>query len=184
MKPYKSSKLHLAARHITKRQHKSSSSQNITSTKLFSMFQNKIYRTNKGVAMGSPISNTIAETFLQHHENTYIKQVLDMQYIQYYTRYVDDILIIYDNNKVTHEHITHQFNQVHNDIKFNLSYETKNIVNFLDLQIKRDTHNLHINIYRKPTTTLTLLYTTLQTTRRNINPQLTDITYHDCTYCH
>ncbi len=58
------------------------------------MFQNKIYHTNKGVAMGSPISNTIAETFLQHYENTYIKQVLDMQYIQYHTRYVDDILII------------------------------------------------------------------------------------------
>ena len=46
------------------------------------MFQNKIYRTNKGVAMGSPISNTTAEIFLQHYENTYIKQVLDVQYVQ------------------------------------------------------------------------------------------------------
>ena len=53
--------------------------------------------------MGSPISNTIAEIFLQHHENTYIKQVLDIQYVQYYTRYVDDIVIIYNNSKITHE---------------------------------------------------------------------------------
>jgi hypothetical protein len=58
------------------------------------MFQNKIHNTNKGVGMGSPISNIIAEIFHQHYENTYIKQVLDMQYIQYYTRYVDDILIL------------------------------------------------------------------------------------------
>jgi hypothetical protein len=64
-------------------------------------FQNKIYHTNKGVALGSPISNIIAEIFLQHYENTYIKQALDTQHIQYYTRYVDDILIIYDNNKIT-----------------------------------------------------------------------------------
>ena len=124
------------------------------------MFQNKIYHTNKGVAMGSPISNKITEIFLQHYENTYIKQVLDKQYIQYYTRYVDDILIIYDNSKVTHEHITHQFNQVHKDIKFNPSHETKNTVHFLDLQITRDTHNLHINIYRKPTATDTAIHYT------------------------
>ena len=122
------------------------------------MFQNKIYHTNKGVAMGSPISNTIAEIFLQHYENTYIKQVLDMQYIQYHTRYVDDILIIYDNSKITH--ITQQINQIHNDIKCNPSYETKNTINFLDLQIMMDTHNLHINIYRNPTTTDTTIHHT------------------------
>ena len=51
-------------------------------------------------------------------------------------------------------------NQVHNDIKFNPSYENKNTVNFLDLQITRDTHNLHINIYRKPTTTDTTIHYT------------------------
>jgi hypothetical protein len=82
------------------------------------MFQNKIHHTNKGVAMGSPISNTIAGIFVQHYENTYIKQALDMQYIQYYTRYVDDILIIYDNNKITHEQITQQLNQLHTDLTF------------------------------------------------------------------
>ena len=81
--------------------------------------------------------------------------MLDIQYLQYYTRYVDDTLIIYDNSKVTHEHITHQFNQIHKDIKFN-----KITVNFLDLQIMRDTHNLHINIYRKPTTTDTTIHYT------------------------
>ena len=134
--------------------------------------------------MGSPISNTIAEISLQHYESAYFKQVPDKQYIQYYTRYVDDILIIYDISKVTQEHITQQYNQIHRDIKFNPSYETKNTVNFLDLQITRDTHKLHINIYRENQQPLTPLYTTLQTTQKNIKPQLTDITSHDCTTYH
>ena len=41
------------------------------------MYQDKIYQANKGVAMGSPISSTIAEIFIQHFENTYIKHKLD-----------------------------------------------------------------------------------------------------------
>jgi hypothetical protein len=32
-------------------------------------FQNTIYHPNKGIAMGSPISGTMAEIFLQHIEN-------------------------------------------------------------------------------------------------------------------
>ena len=61
------------------------------------VFQDKIYHTNKGVAMRSPISSTIAEIFIQHYENTHLKHILDVNNI----RYVDDILIIYENNKET-----------------------------------------------------------------------------------
>ena len=57
------------------------------------MLKNKVYHTNKGVAMGSPVSNTIAEIFIEHHENNYIKHILDAKIIKYYTRYVDVILI-------------------------------------------------------------------------------------------
>jgi hypothetical protein len=46
--------------------------------------------------MGSPISNTIAEIFLQPFEGIHIKQLLDTKNITFYTHYVDDILIIYD----------------------------------------------------------------------------------------
>jgi hypothetical protein len=124
------------------------------------MFHNKIHYTNKGVAMGSPISNIIAEIFLQHYKNTYIKQALDKHYIQYYTRFVDDILIIYDNSKITHEQITQQFNQLHTNLTFNPSQEIKKTVNFLDLQITRGTHSLLMNIHRKPTITDTTIHYT------------------------
>ena len=110
--------------------------------------------------MGSPIPNTVTKIFIQHYENTYIKQVFDIQYLQYYTRYVNDILIIYDNNKITHECITQQINQIHNNIKFNPTYETNNTINFLDLQILRNAQNLKISIYRKPSTTDTTIHHT------------------------
>ena len=61
------------------------------------MFQNQIYQPEKEVSMGSPISSTIAEIFLQHLENIHIKQLLNTKNIILYTRYVDDILIICDN---------------------------------------------------------------------------------------
>jgi len=37
--------------------------------------------------MGSPISNTIAEIFLQHIEDTYLKQLLGTKNIILYTRH-------------------------------------------------------------------------------------------------
>ena len=49
-----------------------------------------------GISMGSPISSTIAEIFLQHTESTLMKQLFDMKNIAFYTRYVDDILLIYN----------------------------------------------------------------------------------------
>jgi hypothetical protein len=76
-------------------------------------FENNLYQPEKGISMGSPISNTIAEIFLQLIENTHLKQLLDTNSIIFYTRYVDDILMIYDiqciNSNIIHEYI----NQIH-----------------------------------------------------------------------
>ena len=110
------------------------------------MFQDKIYHTNKGVAMGSPISSTIAEIFIQHYEKNYIKRILDVKNITHYTRYVDDILIIYDNNRINHESITQQINQNTQRYEIQPHSRTNNRINFLDLQITRNTHKLEINI--------------------------------------
>jgi hypothetical protein len=40
-------------------------------------FLNITYQPKKGVSMGSPISNTVAEIFLQYLENTHLKQILE-----------------------------------------------------------------------------------------------------------
>jgi hypothetical protein len=66
-------------------------------------YNNQTFRPEKGIAMGSPISGTIAEIYIQLIEELYIKQWLDSKQILYYKRYVDDILIICNQNK-TNKH--------------------------------------------------------------------------------
>ena len=55
-----------------------------------------IFQTEKGIAMGSPIWSTMANIYLQCFEEVYIKQLLESREIIYYKRYVDDILIMFD----------------------------------------------------------------------------------------
>jgi hypothetical protein len=64
-------------------------------------FQQRIYQPEQGIAMGSPISGIIAEIFLQNFEDENIKHLLDSKNIAFYTRYVDDILIIYDTTRLS-----------------------------------------------------------------------------------
>jgi hypothetical protein len=107
--------------------------------------------------MGSPISSTIAEIFLEHLETKYVKQLMDTKSIALYTQYEDDILIIYDTNKIQPELLHIHMNQIHNSTKLNPTQEDKQSINFFDLTIHRKTPHLEIDIYRKPTTTNTTI---------------------------
>jgi hypothetical protein len=48
-------------------------------------FQHRIYQPVQSIAMGSPNSGIIAEIFLQHFEDTYIKHLLDTKNLAFYT---------------------------------------------------------------------------------------------------
>ena len=63
-------------------------------------YNDNFYKPHKGVAMGSPLSGTLAELYLQSIENRYIKQWLDSKEIHYYKRYVDDIIIQVNTQKI------------------------------------------------------------------------------------
>jgi len=58
-------------------------------------YNGRFLQPDKGIAMGSHISCTMAEVYLQYIEETYVKQWLESKEIVYYKSYVDDILIIY-----------------------------------------------------------------------------------------
>jgi hypothetical protein len=87
--------------------------------------------------MGSPISRKMAEIFLPHLKEQCINQLLDSRNIIFYTRYVDDILIIYDSNKIQPKLIETHINQIHSNIKLNPRQEENGNINFLDLNINR-----------------------------------------------
>jgi len=72
---------------------------------VMSCFLGWIYQPDKGVATGSPISGTLAEVFLQQLENSIIKHLIDAKILSFYTRYVDDIFLIYDSTRTNPDYI-------------------------------------------------------------------------------
>jgi hypothetical protein len=120
-------------------------------------FQGQVYQPDKGIAMGSPISGTMAEIFLQHLGNTHVKHLIESNILSFYTRYIDDILIIYDSTLTTPDNIQWYLSTIHNNIQFSLTHENNHSVSFLDLTITRKPSHLDISIYQKPTTTDTTI---------------------------
>ena len=90
-------------------------------------FQDHCYQPDKGVAMGPPLSGTMAEIFLQHLENFHIKPLLDSKRISFYSRYVDDVLVIYDATRTNPETIVHHANSMHSNIHLSPTLETKSV---------------------------------------------------------
>jgi hypothetical protein len=76
--------------------------------------------------MGSPISSIIAEIYIQFLEELYMKQWLGSKQILYYKRYVDDILIIYNQNKTNEQDILNHANNIDNTT--NSNYQQKKII--------------------------------------------------------
>jgi hypothetical protein len=75
----------------------------------------------------------------------------------FYTRYVDDIVIIYDTKRTHPDFINTDINKIHTDIKLNPTYENNGCASFLDLLVIRKPSNLEINTFRTPTTTDTAI---------------------------
>ena len=101
----------------------------------------------------------------------------------HYTRYVDDILVIYDTRCINDNIILNYINQIHNTL-LNQTYESNNQINYLDLTIIRNNSKLEIDIYRKHPPQQTLLSTTHPTTPQNTKPQLIDTTSRECKHYH
>jgi hypothetical protein len=113
--------------------------------------------------MGSLISSTLAEIYLQYLEETYVKHCLENREITYYERYVGDILIIYDQNRTNEDTIHNIINNTDEQLEFKVSGEENRIINYLDL-----------GIYRKPT--WTSQYTSPPITHSIISWQLSNTT--------
>jgi len=77
------------------------------------IFQEQIYQPDKGKVMGSPISDTIAEIFLQHLEHIHIRLLIFSKQILFYAHYVDNILIIYDTQSTNQDNLTQYTNSMH-----------------------------------------------------------------------
>jgi hypothetical protein len=110
-----------------------------------------------GLAMGSPSSGTISEIFLQYLEHSRLTPIADeLQLINYY-RYVDDVLIMFDEGHTDINTITNRFNSLHPNMQFTNEIEQNNQINYLDITITRKDDHIGISIYGKPTHTNTII---------------------------
>jgi len=103
--------------------------------------------------MGSPISGTMAEVYLQYVESTHIKQWWETGEISLYKRYVDDILITYDRQKINNNIIEQKINTIDDNIEFKMTTEENNAIDYLDLTLHKQRNKIELSIHRKPTST-------------------------------
>jgi hypothetical protein len=115
--------------------------------------RNNNYSQVTGLAMGAPSSGILSEIYLQRLEHTKTIDILTQHNIMGYFRYVDDILVIYDDDMTDIHEVHKTLNNLTPKIKFTLEKENKHRINFLDLTIHNRDGKISFSIYRKPTAT-------------------------------
>jgi hypothetical protein len=71
-------------------------------------YKENVYKLKIGVAVG-----IIAGIFIQNLECPLLKQFLESETVIYYTRFVDSIFIIYNQNRITSKSILVHFSKQH-----------------------------------------------------------------------
>ena len=105
----------------------------VTLQRNYISFCNNIYEPEKCASMGSLISNTVAEIFLQDLENTHGADTRCTKH--YLLRYVDDVLLIYNTKHTTPDIIHRHISKIHPNTQFTPTFEHNNSISFLDLLI-------------------------------------------------
>jgi len=100
-------------------------------------FRDTIYIQNEGLAMGAPTSSVLSEVYLDCMENTAIHQLLIKHKVEGYFRYVDDILMMYKDDKTNINKVLEDFKNLVPILNFPLEKEQNNQFNFLDITIKK-----------------------------------------------
>jgi hypothetical protein len=131
---------------------------NTTLDQNYFKFNNQIFQQTEGLPVGAPTSSILSEIFLQYIEHNNIVNILSKFHIDSYSRYVDDILIIYNKTRTNIQDVLGEFNKMHQNLRFTLEQESNNTINYLDISIVRKDEKLEFNIYRKPTTTSTVIH--------------------------
>ncbi|XP_023209413.1 uncharacterized protein LOC111612434 [Centruroides sculpturatus] len=109
---------------------------------------NYFYTQTSGISMGSVIGPKLAELIMIDIDNI----ISNIRSVKFYKRYVDDILIIYNETEIKIEDINKQINNIQEEIKFKteIEYTTRKEINYLDITIRRLKQSLEFRTFRKP----------------------------------
>lgn len=116
------------------------------------LFDDILYQQIEGMAMGSPLGPTFANSFLCFHEQSWLSDCpLEFKPLVY-KRYVDDCFIIFKRPEHSSLFLNY-LNSRHPNIKFTSESQINNAISFLDLTITHKDKIFHTSLYRKPTNT-------------------------------
>jgi hypothetical protein len=105
-----------------------------------------------GVAMGLPLAPSLANAFMCHHEDNWLRECpLNFKPL-YYRRYVDDTFVLFKTEQHA-EQFLHYLNEQHPNIEFTLEKENNNSLAFLDILITKTGMTFTSSVFRKPTFT-------------------------------
>jgi hypothetical protein len=119
---------------------------------------NQMFQQHEGLPMGAPTSAILSEIYLQYLEHNNILSILSKLRADSYNRYVDSIFIIYNNTRTNIEEVLAEFSNIHKNLQFTIEEKCNNTIKYLDISIFRKSDKLEYNIYRKPTTTSTVIH--------------------------
>jgi hypothetical protein len=74
-------------------------------------FEQQHYKLTEGLEMGAPTSAVLAEAYFQHMEHKQLYSILMKYQIIGYCRYVNDIILIYNQKKTNMDKILTDFNK-------------------------------------------------------------------------
>ena len=97
-------------------------------------FNGKLYVQVDGVAMGSPLGPVLANVFLCHLEEQYMKNC--SSFPLFYRRYVDDTFAIFHDRNEAMKFFDF-INELHPNITFTMEEEQNNCISFLDTEIRK-----------------------------------------------
>ena len=123
---------------------------NFAAKDAFFLFNGKYYKQVDGVAMGSPLGPTLANIFLCHWEEIWLKRCPEQFAPQHYNRYMDDTFLLFsceDHVKIFFRYI----NSRHKKMSFTYEVENDNCLSFLDVLVTRKDNLFITSLYRKPT---------------------------------
>lgn len=121
-------------------------------------FNNKFYIQKDGLPMGSPLSPWLTEVYMNHFEGRLFNSNNHLiRNIVCWHRYVDDVFCIWTGSTRQLDNFLNFLNSLNPNIQFTLETENNDQLNFLDLTITRINNKLKFGIYRKPTTSDTII---------------------------
>ena len=114
-------------------------------------FNGDIYEQIDGVAMGSPLAPILANLFMGHHEQEWLRHE-NASIVKFYKRYVDDIFCIFKTPEDADKFLVF-LNSRHRSIKFTIEKEKDQKLPFLDVLITKTPTSRITTNYKKPTDT-------------------------------